>query len=247
MTNTQSTPFLDELREAFHGPGCAFCRLLDKHADKFVDSILWEMVNDPGTRIELNQARGYCNQHAWLLVRGGAALGTAILMNDVVKTLLKVADERQLEGKSRRSLQRLLERNHQAATRLAAELSPQTPCPVCANSSALEKYYATTLLAHMDGRDSLAEAYQASDGLCLPHFRYTLIAASPANDLAPLVEAQIVVWQRLHGELEEFIRKSDFRFRDETSGVEKDSWRRALEAVSGAAPQVSRGKGLTQT
>ena len=96
MADTQSTPFLNELREAFHGPGCAFCRSLDKHADKFVDSILWEMVNDPGTRIELNQARGYCNQHAWLLVRGGAALGTAILMNDVVKTLLKVADERQL-------------------------------------------------------------------------------------------------------------------------------------------------------
>ena len=67
------------LQEAFGQPGCPLCRLLADGADRLLDAVLWEMVNDPALRQELNQARGYCPRHTWLLVREGAALGVAIL------------------------------------------------------------------------------------------------------------------------------------------------------------------------
>ena len=67
-------PYYHDLLAAFSEPGCAVCRLLAVSADKLVDSILYEGVNDPPTREKLNAARGYCLPHAELLVRAGAAL-----------------------------------------------------------------------------------------------------------------------------------------------------------------------------
>ena len=52
-----------------------------------------------------------------------------------------------------------------------------------------------------------------------------------------LVDAQKSVWQRLQADLDEFIRKSDQRFRDEPFGEERDAWRRALAAISGPPPR----------
>ena len=40
-------------------------------------------------------------------------------------------------------------------------------------------------------------------------------------------------WKRLLGELDEFIRKQDYRFREEPIGSERDSWIRAVALVSG--------------
>ena len=85
-----AAPYYHEIREAFGQPGCPLCRLLARSADRYLDAVLWEQVNDIGVRSELNQARGYCPQHGWLLVRAGAALGVAILTRGVVKTLLDV-------------------------------------------------------------------------------------------------------------------------------------------------------------
>jgi hypothetical protein len=52
-----------------------------------------------------------------------------------------------------------------------------------------------------------------------------------------LAEIQESVWRRLYDELGEFIRKKDFQHKGETFGSERDSWRRALEAISGPPPQ----------
>jgi hypothetical protein len=63
-----------------------------------------------------------------------------------------------------------------------------------------------------------------------------------------VVAAQRSVWERLYDELGEFIRKNDHRFRDETFGPERDSWRRALEAISGPPPRSESDlRGLTQS
>ena len=47
---TQRTPYLDEIVTALAQPGCAFCRLLDDIADRLIDAILFESVNDVKVR-----------------------------------------------------------------------------------------------------------------------------------------------------------------------------------------------------
>jgi len=240
---TKSAGFYD-LRQAFGEPGCALCRLLAQTADGYIDSMLWELVNDPELRQELNQTRGYCREHAWLLVRHGASLGAAIMMKDIIDTLVRVAGAGQSESPSSFSFRQMWQSFNStqlgAAAKLAADFAPQAPCPVCVKVQATESYYLVTLRQHLTGPDSLAPAYQASAGLCLPHFRLVLAQITDGETLTTLVEAQKVVWQRLSAELSEFIRKKDHRFQHESYGPEGDSWLRAIEAVVGTPP---KGKG----
>lgn len=248
-----AVPYYQDIRQALDQPGCSFCRLLTTRADRYLDAVLWELVNDYGVRAELNEARGYCQQHGWLLVRKGSALGIAILMQDVVKTLLDVSAANPADGNSgsvlqalRRSLDK--ERVSPGAAPLVAGLSPQQLCPACAHVESTEKGCTGTLLKHFVGPGALSELYRASDGLCLFHFRRVLARAPSGKTTDSLISAQQEIWQRLHAELGEFIRKNDVRFRGEPFGEESDSWRRALEAISGAPPRSeSDRQGLTQT
>jgi len=119
---------------------------------------------------------------------------------------------------------------------------------VCSLLESKEEDYISTLLAHLDGPGALADAYRTSSGLCLRHFRRTLARAPSGAEARLLSAAQQAVWQRLHDELGEFIRKNDYRFRDEPFVDEKDSWLRALEAISGPPPRSrSEGHSLTES
>ena len=259
-------PYYADMREAFGRSGCPLCRMLALDAERQLDAVLWEMVSDTRLRRELNQARGYCQQHGWMLVRPGAALGVAILMKGVTGTLLDVLAAHPVNDSSapvrpgllRRlgrlpGLQNLLDGPDQArgsgtTAELVAALSPQSPCPVCLRLQGREEEYVSTLLAHLVGAGALEEVYRASDGLCLSHFRKAVARAPSETHVRALVAGQRSVWERLHGELEEFIRKSDHRSRDEPFGAEKDAWIRALEGVSGPRPaSTSRRQGLTQS
>ena len=79
--NSDAIPYDRELREALDAPGCALCYLTVGSAVRYIDTLLWQMVNEPDVRAALNAARGYCNFHAWMLPRRGGALGVAILMH----------------------------------------------------------------------------------------------------------------------------------------------------------------------
>jgi hypothetical protein len=232
---TKSSGFYD-LRQAFGEPGCALCRLLAQAADGYIDSLLWELVNDPALRLELNQTRGYCREHSWLLVRYGASLGAAIMMKDIIDTLRQVAEAGKFEPAAFSLRQLFNSAPPGAAAKLAAELGPQAPCPVCVKVQTVEAYYLAALQQHLTGPDNLAAAYRASHGLCLPHFRRVLASITDPEIFTALVEAQKAVWQRLSAELAEFIRKKDHRFQHESYGPEGDAWLRAIEAVVGAPP-----------
>ena len=234
---TQRTPYLDEMLDALAQPGCAFCRLLDGIADRLVDAILFESVNDVKVREELNAARGLCRRHGPLLVRTGRSLGTAITMQGVIKVLLRQLDSGEVGSGSRlRALLGGAGVGRAPAAGLAAALNPQTPCPVCVQEATFAAHYTETLLRQTRPGSPLLAAYEASDGLCLPHFRDVL--ATPTSGPAPglLVAAQRAIWSRLNDELEEFLRKSDYRFQKEPFGAERDSWQRAISAVSGQLP-----------
>jgi hypothetical protein len=235
-----------DLRQAFGEPGCVLCRLLARTADGYIDGMLWELVNDVELRQELKQTKGYCREHAWLLVRYGASLGAAIMTKDIIDALLRLVEAGKFESSLPFSLRQMWQnfgstRPNTATAKLVADLSPQAPCPVCVKVQTTEAYFLEALLKHLTGPDNLATAYRTSDGLCLPHFRLALARVSDEATFMALLEAQQAVWQRLSGDLGEFIRKKDHRFQHENSGSEGDAWLRGIEAVSGAP--ASRGKG----
>jgi hypothetical protein len=250
MTEPNAVPAYDEIKVAFTQPGCPLCGLLDQAANMIIDSMLWELVNDPQNQDRIKQARGYCQRHGWMLVRGGAAMGITILMKSVIDTLLEVVDHHAGEtstGLSSHKLWHTLQLSHSTIKNtLVIELAPQTTCPVCIDIEQIGQNYINTLLESLTGPESLAEAFHQSDGLCLQHFRDALREGVPGEALDTLVSVQRDVWQRLSDELAEFIRKNDYRYANEPVGTEGNAWRRALAVTSGPPQKpVGQGGGLT--
>ncbi|MGD9376029.1 MAG: DUF6062 family protein [Anaerolineae bacterium] len=251
-SSSPSVPYLGELLDALEARGCPICRLVAQSAERHLDAVLWEQVNDPALRSQLNEARGYCQQHAWLLVRPGAALGTAILARSVLHSLLEVLSSTPVERGSApvwEGLRRTFDEKaaSKGTAKLVEALGPQEPCPVCRHVDTMERHYITTMLAHLDGPQGLADAYRNSDGLCVAHLRKALARAS-RSQAEQLVAVQVILWGELLFELEEFVRKNDPRFRHEGMGEERDSWSRALALVSGPRPRASSERqGLTSS
>ncbi len=75
--------------------------------------------------------------------------------------------------------------------------------------------------------------FDASSGLCLPHFRQVLHQASDTTRADLLISIQRAIWSTLKAELEEFIAKNDYRRSSEKIGREGDSWLRAIESLAG--------------
>jgi len=227
-----------DLRDALAQPGCAVCRLRVDAADRFLENLLWESVNDPARRREIRQARGFCREHAWGLVRAGASLGVAIVMRDVLQSVLEVLEGASFEKGPSLSLRGLQEtlglKRPTAAAEVVAQLEPPATCPACVWVEKVESVLLDTLVRSLTGEESLLAAYEASDGLCLPHFRRALARVRGEANFEALVSAQRLIWERLIGQLNESIRKSDYRFLGEDWEAEEGAWLRAITAIAGA-------------
>ncbi len=236
-----TTSFYD-VRDALAEPGCPICSLKARTADRYLGSLLWEKVNDVSLRDQIRQARGFCKEHTWDLVGHRAALGTAIITHDVLQSIIEEVEEPRLRRPLTLSLRRPQEglSGRHAATASAAlahRLGGQAECPACIQVREMEDVFLTTFVAHLLGPAGLLTAYESSDGLCLSHFRQALNQVRQEEVLKAMVRTQSVIWKRLAGQLSEFIRKNDHRFRDEPWGDERDSWRRAIAALAGGRPE----------
>jgi hypothetical protein len=85
-------------------------------------------------------------------------------------------------------------------------------------------------LAHEEMRAAL----EASPGLCVPHFLIALDRTRDPERQQYLIRLEEKRFRELLGELQEFCRKNDYRFRKEGFGKEGDSWARAVRMLTGS-------------
>lgn len=197
-----------EVRDALLEPGCPICSLALRSVGKLLQSIAYEQVNDVDTRAHLRRAGGFCNTHAYRWLREAHnVLGTAIIYRDVIKSALRELEAASAtDGLLRRALRR--------------KGSSGAGCPACHAQSAAEDRYVSALLAVLEADDAAARSFEASTGLCR---RHTLAAARRGGPAADLVVGRTRrSIEALLGNLDEVIRKEDYRFRQEPrSDVER--------------------------
>lgn len=214
-----------DLLETFPTPGCTICNLCERDVNRFLDSHLYEYVNAPPTHIAMRASRFLCSQHAPLLVDYGASvLGVSILEASVIGELLKIAAQPSGSG----AFARL------RGNTLADRLEPETPCMACEKLEHAQSSHTQTLAGYITD-ERIQAGFREADGLCLPHFQMTLRAAPNTASHELLVNIQMEHWQKLKTELETFANKYDINHADEAMGEEGDSWRRAIELLSGRA------------
>ncbi len=230
MADQTLSPLQHELRATLAQGGCSLCHLAAHAETQFLDSLTYERILDIPTRETLQKARGLCAPHAraWRAVQG-CALPVALVYRPIIKDLLAETEPQTARGWFPRA-----ESPHQIAERLGIA----APCPVCRVGEETARRYAEVLLRDL-GKDAAgvrAPLIQGG-GLCLSHLRLALAASGPAAGYQALIAAQREAWSALMAELDEFIRKNDYRFQGEPMGDERDSWLRALDALVGFSPK----------
>jgi len=224
MTSERHTVEHD-LHEALGGTGCALCALLARSVRRAIDALTYEGVTDVDVRAEIRAARGLCATHGVALRQARQAFGAALAYRAVLGEVLR--DLEALPTAPPRGLRRIW----RGARR--TPLAGRRACPVCDHIGEMQRIYCEGLIQTLQrpgGREQLA----ASPGLCLPHLRASLASTSDAATIATLRSAHLARYAVLAAELDEFIRKRDYRFAREASGSERDSWVRAIETLSGA-------------
>lgn len=219
------------LLEAFQAPGCALCLLSHEAVDRYLDGVLYEKVNDPDLRQSLARSRGFCRDHAWVLLGFGDSLGTALLYRDQVARALQ--DVRQAARGARSRRRSLWSGPPEEPSGVLRSLrAPAAPCPACRVAEDAEARYLDVLLQFLDEPEMLG-AVQRSRFLCLPHVARAVERARTPERAAVLLELAEGALHRLHRELGELIRKRDYRFAHEPRGQEQTAWLRAVACLVG--------------
>lgn len=215
-----------DLIEAFGQPGCPVCRLSTEAVDAYLTSVCYEQVNDLDLREQLRSAGGFCRPHAERFIRQRLGqLAAAIVYRDVLNTARKRLAGG-WTGRSRSMLSGLFGRGRQSIRTIPR-------CPGCEVEAEAEGRYLGVLRNRL--RDAAVRAkYQAGDGLCLPHIDQALQTDDPGAEA--LAEAAVKMLGAIVGDLDEYIRKHDYRFHEAVWDGGEDTPERAVERAVGHAP-----------
>jgi Family of unknown function (DUF6062) len=226
----------DSLRAAFGREGCPVCIVVLEAMQRSMDSWQYEGFTDVEQRHELIRSRGFCSLHTWQLTQLNTAFQLALVYSGVLPDVLaplKQDAARQSKPERPSRWSRWWKRwSHRPATTYAEPAFDH--CPFCRSRASVEGRLISTLLEQL-----LSEEVQTllsqSTGLCLLHFTQARKLAEEGDpvQLRSLLECQRVCMQRILGEVQELLRKHDYRFGDEIRGDEMTAWRRAAQLCAG--------------
>jgi hypothetical protein len=216
------------LFDAFKEKGCPFCFLIQKVIHNAMDSLLYEQVNDPGVRKDINKSLGFCNLHAWQLQKFGDGLGLSI----IYKNLIEIIISKMKKGGNRNNCIKLVSQEFVNNRNIEYQHKIKASCPMCRLQRETEERYLSTFLEDFH-EPELYMVFKDSFGLCLPHLLKAFKMCNDAKIFKEIINVELEKLDYLSQELEEFRRKHDYRFSHEGFGKEKDSWIRAIEKMIG--------------
>ena len=217
-----------DLIAAFGMAGCPVCRLASEAVDAYLTAVCYEQVNDLDLRAQLRAAGGFCRPHAHRFLRQRLGqLASAIVYRDVLNTARGRIRQHQPSRGGASFLGGLL---GSRGGRKGVATGGAPNCPACAALVEAEERHVGTLLSRVAKPEVLAK-YRAGEGLCLPHLDRALEADGDGARL--LAEIAVENLGTIVAELDEYVRKHDYRFQDESLAGSEDVPRRAIERAVG--------------
>ncbi len=226
-----------DLLQACGQTGCPVCRVEQSAVERYLDNLFYESVNDIQLRERLRASMGFCREHAWLAVdkRLGNALGFAIIYQDVINNTLRQLDSDITPPVTKHwsaLLKQIPEQVSGIVQRVVYALTPQKHCVVCHQRDKALHNIISSFIESLN-EPEMVNALQSSNGLCLPHLKKAFESVRDLETSNLLLSIHREKLESLRSELAEFIRKNDYRFKDEGFGAEGNSWKRAVEKIIG--------------
>jgi hypothetical protein len=193
------------------------CTLVQRAGARYIEGTFNESILDPVIRQKLVESSGFCFEHTWLSInlKLSDALGHAIIFQDLLKKATNI----------------LLDHGMDPGMEPTDALITAKRCPACQIEDETLDRVIKSLANAMRDQDFLSD-FKQSDGLCIPHLARLLGSVDEKRQSAAITH-QLACMETLRKELGEFIRKSDYRYRDEMMGKEGDSYKRAADMLKG--------------
>lgn len=207
---------------------CGICRVVGRDVARHIDALFYENVNDAPTRDTIRRAGGFCRYHAGAIIRQGDALGTAIILRDVLTAQLRSIGEAPAPAPG--GLLKFAQVFKDEGEDTWQKEIKCRPCPICdAERDITATVIAGLLRALRDAE--FAALFTGSARLCVGHYNLTM-ARADTDRRSQVREVMIRTLRDITGRLAELARKHDYRFADEPQGEEMRSWRTALNISS---------------
>jgi hypothetical protein len=245
------------LRALEEQASCPICHLTQQMVSKYLDWIAYESVSDLDIRARLRRALGYCSAHGQAWLQQSDTLATAMIYNDVftqVRDILRgplAALESKTPGTSPTAdtlvgkLRAVLpgsRSGHETGRAIATALRPQEACPACLYSLNIEQRLVGAFAGATGAADFMSAYERHQVGLCLPHLRAVLVAVPDRAILRRLLRSYDTRLEKTCAELEEVIRKYDYRYTSEPHGSEFGAPARSVGQAGGLLPtQINPG------
>ncbi|HSV85441.1 MAG TPA: DUF6062 family protein [Levilinea sp.] len=228
-----------KLVDAMKLQGCPVCRRAWQASSDSMEIFLWENVNDPRIRGEINAAYGFCDYHTRLLVsrelsNSGVVLGVNIIYELLGRIVAEELKKALLRGQVAGFLGRLLKKGARQANRI---LPGRDICPACKLTHQVVVNTLFTLFESLEkGVVDLREAYLESDRLCFDHLHWGLKQYAADHIVASrfLIDDAVQRLGNMSADMRGYIRKSNWEYREEKmTPDENDAWQRMLVFFTG--------------
>lgn len=227
------------LRAACKREGCPVCTVVLENMERLMSSWSYEGFTDVEHREELIRSRAFCPLHTWQLAQHGNTFQLAVIYREVLTDMAVELDhgagEQHLTQESgwMAHLKRRLRRKTLSPSPMETTLL-YTACPFCRSRTDIEQRLVQTLVRLLVDEE-VQMLLRQSTGLCQLHFLFAreYARARVPDSLPSLIEGQHTCLQRTLEEVQEQLRKHDYRFSEEPHGAEMTSWRRAAQLCAG--------------
>lgn len=218
---------------------CPVCELVQKNQDRYIDLIYLEWVNDEDFRNRL-KSEGFCKRHFSILYDKNDKLGLAIILSymysDTLENINGSMPDVNNKGFTSMITQKILGKQ---CTNIDIFSEPQD-CIICNYNLSIEQSIIKEVLKLWSKNREFADLFSNSKGFCMHHSNL-MISSAPkylkttqiSNFVDILNSIQHQNLKRIEDELHWFIRKFDFRFRDEPWNGTEDSPKRAINKLMG--------------
>jgi hypothetical protein len=213
------------LADRVRAGGCPICRHRDDAASRFIDSMLWESVNDVTFRRELDSARGFCRRHTHDVLaadrrQSGGSVGSAILFGAVLAIRAAEFDAAQrTSGRARR--------------RRLADAKVPPACPVCLEARRAEAD-AVPAVVRLSADPAWAKALALAE-LCIDHLLALLAEPDRPATWGEIEARQRARIEGLRGRLAAFAHNSSHDRRHLLTQDERAAADEAARLLGGTA------------
>ena len=204
------------------GTECPFCAMTVKLDDEAVEAMLGSSYMEDDIRNKTN-LQGFCQKHVEKMFKGQNALGLALMLHTHIMAMNAALEKQQNGGKKGYA---------QIAKHTASVVDS---CYICDKIAKPFARYVDTFFMLWAKDASMRERVRCGKGFCFSHFALLLetsrkkLFGKAGEEFCQVITAvQLENMKRVEGDLDWFIKKFDYRYREEPWKSAKDAVARSL-------------------